>query len=233
MTAPTYPGVYIQEISGGVRPVDPAGTSTAAFVGLAEMGPTTGAQRVTSWTEFQRRFGGFITDGYLAHSVFRTSTTAAGSATSCGWPATDAVAAAVTVQNRAATAAAGLTFPARSEGAWGNAPRRCRSTTARSTRATSSGSASRRQADPAVVPATFRDITPLEVFDNLSIDPAAPNYRRRRARASSPTLHRRVGAGANTSVQRGVHRGGARAGAAARHHSCACRSTSTATASSR
>ena len=35
----TYPGVYIQEISSGVRPIEVASTSTAAFVGLAEMGP--------------------------------------------------------------------------------------------------------------------------------------------------------------------------------------------------
>ena len=34
----------------------------------------------------------------------------------------------------------------------------------------------RRQDDPNVVPANVNDITPLEVFDNLSIDPTAPNY---------------------------------------------------------
>ena len=34
----------------------------------------------------------------------------------------------------------------------------------------------RRQADPAVVPENFKDIAPLEVLDNLSIDANAPNY---------------------------------------------------------
>ena len=53
----TYPGVYIEEISSGVRPIEAASTSTAAFVGLAEMGPAE-ATRVTSWTEFQRYYGG-------------------------------------------------------------------------------------------------------------------------------------------------------------------------------
>ena len=38
---PTYlhPGVYVEEISGGVRPIEAGGTSTAAFVGIAEKGP--------------------------------------------------------------------------------------------------------------------------------------------------------------------------------------------------
>jgi len=63
--------VYVQEVSSGVRPLEAASTSTAAFVGLAEMGPDTGAPRIFNWTEFQRLFGGFMDDGYLAHSVFQ------------------------------------------------------------------------------------------------------------------------------------------------------------------
>jgi len=47
-----------------------ASTSTAAFVGLTEMGPDE-ATRVTSWTEFQRLYGSFIADSFLAHSVFQ------------------------------------------------------------------------------------------------------------------------------------------------------------------
>ena len=33
-----HPGVYVEEVSSGVRPIEAASTSTAAFVGLAEMG---------------------------------------------------------------------------------------------------------------------------------------------------------------------------------------------------
>src|SRR4051812_49010623 len=54
----TYPGVYIEEIPSGARPIEAVSTSTAAFVGLAEMGPDE-ATRVTSWTEFQRSYGYF------------------------------------------------------------------------------------------------------------------------------------------------------------------------------
>ena len=69
MATVTYPGVYIEEVSSGVRPLD-AGTSTAAFVGLAERGPQV-ATRVTSWNQFQRLYGGFIADSRLAHSVLQ------------------------------------------------------------------------------------------------------------------------------------------------------------------
>jgi phage tail sheath protein FI len=67
----TYPGVYVQEIPNGVRPIEAASTSTTAFVGLAEMGPDDEARRITNWTEFQKYYGTFNNDGFLAHSVFQ------------------------------------------------------------------------------------------------------------------------------------------------------------------
>ena len=38
---PTYlsPGVYVEEVEAGSRPIEGVGTSVAAFVGLAEKGP--------------------------------------------------------------------------------------------------------------------------------------------------------------------------------------------------
>lgn len=115
----TYPGVYIQEISSGVRPIGVASTSTAAFVGLAQMGPET-ATRVTNWTEFQRSFGSFIADGYLAYSVFQFFNNGGRQCYVVRVTRPDAAAASVTVQNRAAPAVAGLTFSAKNKGAWGN-----------------------------------------------------------------------------------------------------------------
>ena len=66
----TYPGVYINEVSSGVRPLETTSTSTAAFVGVTERGPDE-ATRVTSWTEFQRLYGGFLRGSFLAQSVFQ------------------------------------------------------------------------------------------------------------------------------------------------------------------
>ncbi|MEZ6134626.1 MAG: phage tail sheath subtilisin-like domain-containing protein [Pirellulaceae bacterium] len=50
------PGVYVEEVAGGPRPIQGVGTSTAGFVGLAERGPTR-PRLVTGWGDFLRWFG--------------------------------------------------------------------------------------------------------------------------------------------------------------------------------
>src|SRR5262249_56450590 len=70
MTAVAYPGVDVEELPGGARPIEAAGTSTAAFVGVAERGPDDAALRVSSWEEFQKTYGGFIPTSFLAEAVF-------------------------------------------------------------------------------------------------------------------------------------------------------------------
>jgi phage tail sheath protein FI len=55
----SYPGVYVEEVSTGPRPIEGVSTSTAGFVGETERGPTL-SRLVTSWTEFDRWFGGFL-----------------------------------------------------------------------------------------------------------------------------------------------------------------------------
>src|SRR5258708_6534063 len=108
----TYPGVYVQEISSGVRPIATASTSTAAFVGLAAMGPDAAGQ-VTNWTEFQRNYGDFIRDGYLAHSVFQFFNNGGRQCYVVRVTRSDAAIADVTVQNRATPTVGGLTFSAK------------------------------------------------------------------------------------------------------------------------
>lgn len=70
--ATTYlsPGVYVEEVSGGVKPIAGVGTSTGAFVGIAEKGVIGKAMLVTNWTQFVKEFGGFIPNGYLAYAVY-------------------------------------------------------------------------------------------------------------------------------------------------------------------
>src|SRR5262245_351760 len=53
------PGVYVEEISNGPRPIEGVSTSTAGFVGETERGPTK-PRLVTSWQDYQRWFGGYI-----------------------------------------------------------------------------------------------------------------------------------------------------------------------------
>ena len=69
---PTYlsPGVYVEEVDSGSRPIEGVGTAVAAFVGLAEDGPFNTPTLVPNWTEFVRNFGGFVEGSYLAQSVY-------------------------------------------------------------------------------------------------------------------------------------------------------------------
>ncbi|MCB0896789.1 MAG: phage tail sheath family protein [Nocardioidaceae bacterium] len=69
---PTYlsPGVYVEEMESGARPLEGVGTAVAAFVGLAESGPFNQPTLVSSWTSFADTFGGFVPGSYLARSVY-------------------------------------------------------------------------------------------------------------------------------------------------------------------
>ncbi len=69
---PTYlsPGVYMEEVSSGSKPIEGVGTAVAAFVGFAEEGPINEPVLVTNWTQFSKTFGGFVEGTYLAHAVY-------------------------------------------------------------------------------------------------------------------------------------------------------------------
>jgi hypothetical protein len=69
---PTYlsPGVYVEEVVSGARPIEGVGTSVAAFVGLAPTGPLNEPTLVTNWTQYVASFGGFTEGYFLAHSVY-------------------------------------------------------------------------------------------------------------------------------------------------------------------
>jgi uncharacterized protein len=63
------PGVYIEEIERGPRPIEGVPTSTAAFLGAAERGPLK-PMMVTSYKEYTRYFGGiFGSDNFLPYAV--------------------------------------------------------------------------------------------------------------------------------------------------------------------
>ena len=69
---PSYlsPGVYVEEVASGSRPIEGVGTSVAAFVGLAPTGPLNEPTLVTNWSQFVAAFGEFTDGYYLAHSVY-------------------------------------------------------------------------------------------------------------------------------------------------------------------
>ncbi len=69
---PTYlsPGVYVEEVSSGSRPIEGVGTALAAFVGFTERGQANEPTLVTNWTQYTKAFGGFVDGAYLPHAVY-------------------------------------------------------------------------------------------------------------------------------------------------------------------
>ena len=105
------PGVYIEEVEIGAKPIEGVSTSTAGFLGFTERGPTE-VQFITGFAQFQRLYGGFVKDFYLAYTVdgfFRNG----GQRCFIGRIVCDGAAAATLVQ-------APITFDAVGEGSWGD-----------------------------------------------------------------------------------------------------------------
>ena len=69
---PNYlsPGVYVEEVEAGSRPIEGVGTAVAAFVGIAGRGPANTPTLVTNWNQFTAAFGDFTEGSYLAHAVY-------------------------------------------------------------------------------------------------------------------------------------------------------------------
>ncbi|HKT00632.1 MAG TPA: phage tail sheath subtilisin-like domain-containing protein [Rugosimonospora sp.] len=69
---PTYlsPGVYVEEVESGSRPIEGVGTAVAAFVGFAAQGPFNTPTLVSNWGQYTQVFGEFVEGCYLAHAVY-------------------------------------------------------------------------------------------------------------------------------------------------------------------
>ena len=78
------PGVYVEEVDRGPKPIQGVGTAMACFVGFTEKaqiqreisGETivedllNRPQLVTNWSQYVERFGGLVQGAYLPHSVY-------------------------------------------------------------------------------------------------------------------------------------------------------------------
>lgn len=81
------PGVYVEEVDKGTKPIEVAGASMAAFVGMTAeasvkgINPETGerypiesrlnkATLVTNWTQYTNIFGDFVSGAYLPDAVY-------------------------------------------------------------------------------------------------------------------------------------------------------------------
>ena len=167
-----HPGVYVEEVSSGVRPIEGVSTSTAAFLGKAELGDVGRAVLLTSLQEFQKKYGSFLSDSFLAHAVYQFFNNGGKTCYVVRIAGTGARAADLALKDRKGAPTKTLTIRAASQGAWGNT------------------------LDIVVTDATldpdnefavqvYRDrstqmppLPPLllETFDNLSMNSAAGNY---------------------------------------------------------
>ncbi|MGD8466244.1 MAG: phage tail sheath subtilisin-like domain-containing protein [Anaerolineae bacterium] len=78
------PGVYVEEVDRGPKPIEGVGTAMAAFVGFTEKAEIAREidgewitenllnkpQLITNWSQFVERYGGFVPGAYLPHSVY-------------------------------------------------------------------------------------------------------------------------------------------------------------------
>src|SRR4051794_41809076 len=60
--APTYPGVYVEEIPSGVHPITGAATAIGAFVGWFPKGTMNTAVALLSFADVEREYGGLHKD---------------------------------------------------------------------------------------------------------------------------------------------------------------------------
>jgi len=54
------PGVYVEEIDTGSKPIEGVSTSTSGMVGITERGPVNETTLVTGFADYRRQFGGFL-----------------------------------------------------------------------------------------------------------------------------------------------------------------------------
>ncbi len=66
---PTYPGVYIEEVPGGIRAIKGVATSITAFIGRAERGPVDKPVLMGNLADYDRQFGGLWADSMMSHSI--------------------------------------------------------------------------------------------------------------------------------------------------------------------
>lgn len=120
-----HPGVYIEEIPSGSKPIEGVATSVAAFIGNAKRGPSNQATLIHSLDDYKDQFGEIVSEsdemGFAAQAFYLNGGKSAYICRLCG---DSAKAAGDTVNgvgiSGTETADPALLISASSEGEWGN-----------------------------------------------------------------------------------------------------------------
>jgi phage tail sheath protein FI len=166
--APTYPGVYIEEIPSGVRTITGVATSITAFAGWAAKGPTDRAEQVLSWADYDRKFGGLDPASPMSYAVYHFFINGGGRAYIVRVVRTDSQTASENAASASVTLDGKLKVTANSPGDWAN------------------DYAIVTKKRPAPNDKRFRLVVnnvkldkkgiPVETFDNLSMDKQDPRF---------------------------------------------------------
>ncbi|HXG30003.1 MAG TPA: phage tail sheath family protein [Thermodesulfobacteriota bacterium] len=213
------PGVYVEEIEIGAKPIEGVSTSTAGFLGEAERGPTI-PRLVTSWLDYQRVFGSYFgTDKYLPYAVEGFFMNGGKRCYIGRIVKAGDVAASTASLKLTAGGANALTVGAVGEGAWGNR------IAVKVTKGTLSGfrlsvfywkELPTTPYDPETNPKATPRPSVTEVFDNISVTETSPDYYEKRIngisnliRISRKTAEGDTGAAPDPTRHEGTAQGGA------------------------
>jgi uncharacterized protein len=165
--APTYPGVYIEELPSGVRTITGVSTSVTAFLGSFSRGPLNTPVQVFSVADLERNFGPLVSSSRAGYGLRQFFTNGGSEAwvvrVASGAPA----AAAIAIKNQVTGGAAVLRAEAFSEGAWGDNIR---------------VDVDHETNDPATFNLTASEVDAggrtlvTETYRNLTLDATAPNF---------------------------------------------------------
>jgi len=158
------PGVFVEEVPAGAFPLEGVGTTTAAFIGIADKGALNAPKLITNWTQFQKHFGSYRRDSFLAYAVNGFFLNKGRRCYVARVASSSAAIASATLQDRDGVSPEDtLLIQALNEGEWGNA-------------------LTIDVADGAADPANeFKLVVKengvaVETWDDLSMDPALKNY---------------------------------------------------------
>lgn len=116
--APTYPGVYVEELPSGVHTITGVSTSVTAFVGYFSQGPMDQATRVQSVADLERTFGPLVAASEAGYGLRQFFANGGGDAWVVRVAGGSPAAAAIGVLDKVGGAAS-LVATAASPGLWG------------------------------------------------------------------------------------------------------------------
>jgi len=166
----SYPGVYVEEVSSGVHTIAGVATSIGLFIGWARRGPVDAATRIFSFADYERAYGGLDLDTPVSYAVKQFFDNGGSDAYVIRIVRVAAEEITTELAVSADATQDGTTFTATSPGKWAN---------------DYAVKITHRIDDDADIKKRFKvevklgDATTdpvVESFENLSIDPADPNF---------------------------------------------------------